>query len=1672
MGIYAGGMAFQKRGGEDGCLSAQDMDAERHKNISYQYLCHLEEAKNWMEACINEELPEAGDLEEELRHGVYLAKLAHFFAPETVPLRRIYDPDLARYRSHGLTFRHTDNINYFLKALEKIKLPSIFYPETTDVYDRKNMPRVVFCLHALSLYLFRLGIAPQIQNLYGKVNFSEEVMQAMMKELSKYGCQLPQFGKIGGILANELPVDEAALHAAIIAINEAIEKGEDSELLGTLRNPTCHLEKVLDENADSYLQCLSDAKMHKKEMAINKSRDQDYIPDAYDELLTQAEIQGHISYVNAFCAVERVEDAVKDENTNALFKALTSPVLGLKGVKPDFAGEYLKALAKELEEKETQGGNQSFNHSLNVSLLPTILSKSSVQAIIASVNEESLSKLKLLQGLAEVNRSLEEGTPQETLKYLKSLGPSIPTLLDFGAPLYHEEMAAIRADAQADLNLEEIQGGVRMLSAVARVNAALDTHNPEEVWHYLSDPQTHVQGLERGHAREYFSSLHEARQAKIASGEVCTLLTYLDLQQVIDEVNDRLQEVNDKVGALTGVNEAVIAGGVQDTMIALQHPALQLPSLSPTDSLHYYQLLKLLKTTKCEMLGDSAAELWIEDIVEVVNAVKRHSKESSNTASVLAGINSAMVDGNDSAIVDILRSPDLAHLRIQKSHLLGVLTMLKKSYREKESSTVTCPWIPYSLTDGSKVYLNLANGGYQWEKPEEVVMAHQSRYLTLVDLEDAVMVIMQQEANNKRLDQLMVRLQARSRGWLQRQRISRLKAAALAIQAWWRMVRARKMYVMYCQALRMSEPYVIVIQRAVRSWLHRRRINKLSQHFNEHERQVVVIQRAWRAHKARVDLRSLTHQANPPLSVICKFIHLLDVSEKDLDEEFKLQRTKSDMVKTIRHTHQLETQVDELDVKIGLLVHNRITLQDVLPADKENVNPNVPETKARRSRKGSKDTLKYGSMRTQRGLKAFKKESREKLLSYQHLFYLLQTQPHYLATLIFAIPPGKTTKFIENVIFTLYNYGANDRDNFLLLKLFKTALEEEIRCKVLRLSDIVSGNPLVVKMIVSFNRKGAGQASLRDMLGPLIHRILGDSGMQINTNPVDIYKSWINQLEMHSGQASGLPYTVNQDQALQYPEVQKRLAQAITTLKEVTLAFCDQITTNRDVIPYAMLYMAKVMRQALQRRFPHIPEKEILKVVGNLVYYRYINSAIVAPDAFDIVTVSPDQKLNNNQRRNLASIAKILQFAASKKGFGDEASHLKCLNPFIIECHEKFKNFFRHCCEVEEPETVYNVTQYSEATLIVKPTIYITIQEICETHQLLLDHEEILAPDSNDPLHVLLSDLGERPSVHALVGEALESCSGTVGRMEVCLALINKFDVTETAEEKDSKDSNKMFSRTKQLLVDVLRCVEGSSIGHLVTGPTLSPQEERYRSIIHTRTRQEHQAKLNHTALNRSNSFLAETRVSLHEVKTRLTHNLRRLENQGLTSRSDNYQTLLNAIASDIVNQRQHRISRRMELQRLLVTAKQLEEKEKFYRDQLDSYHTYLSTCLANIAARNKNVHQASSKQNGEKTRSKQTIKYPATKLMEKGVLLEVEDLPETQRKNVLFEITPLATTGIFHVQVKFMGVPMEFVEIDIQELLQLQYEGVTVKKMFSKVKVNVNLLLHLLNTKFYSKKK
>ena len=54
----------------------------------------------------------------------------------------------------------------------------IFYPDTSDVYDRKNMPKLIYCIHALSLFLHKLGKAPLIQNLVGKAEFTGKQTQS------------------------------------------------------------------------------------------------------------------------------------------------------------------------------------------------------------------------------------------------------------------------------------------------------------------------------------------------------------------------------------------------------------------------------------------------------------------------------------------------------------------------------------------------------------------------------------------------------------------------------------------------------------------------------------------------------------------------------------------------------------------------------------------------------------------------------------------------------------------------------------------------------------------------------------------------------------------------------------------------------------------------------------------------------------------------------------------------------------------------------------------------------------------------------------------------------------------------------------------------------------------------------------------------------------------------------------------------------------------------------------------------------------------------------------------------------------------------------------------------------------------------------------------------------
>uniref|UniRef100_A0A8C4MMT1 IQ motif containing GTPase activating protein 3 n=1 Tax=Equus asinus asinus TaxID=83772 RepID=A0A8C4MMT1_EQUAS len=1561
-------------------LTAEEMDEQRRQNVAYQYLCRLEEAKRWMEACLKEELPSPVELEESLRNGVLLAKLGHCFAPSVVPLKKIYDVEQLRYQATGLHFRHTDNINFWLSAIAHIGLPSTFFPETTDIYDKKNMPRVVYCIHALSLFLFRLGLAPQIHDLYGKVKFTAEELSNMASELAKYGLQLPAFSKIGGILANELSVDEAAVHAAVLAINEAVERGVVEDTLAALQNPSALLENLREPLAAIYQELLAQAKMEKAANARN--RDDGESQDIYDRYLTQAEIQGNVNHVNVHGALEVVDDALERQSPEALLEALRDPALALRGVRRDFADWYLDQLSSDREQKAQELG------------LVELLEKEEVQAGVAAANMKGDQEQAMLQAVQRINRAIQRGVAADTVKELMCPEAQLPPVYPFASAVYQQELAVLQRQQQGELGQEELFVAVEMLSAVVLINQALEARDASGFWSNLVNPATGLAEVEGENAQvkgcgEFWGS------------------AYLDLS-------------SPEVLALSLINEALDQGSPEKTLSALLLPAAGLDNVSLPVAPRYHLLLVAAKRQKAQVTGDPGAVLWLEEIRQEVVRANQDTNTAQRMALGVAAINQAIKEGKAAQTERVLRNPTVALRGVVPDCATGYQRVLESAMAKKPRPGDAAYWVQHDMKDGTTYYFHLQTFQGTWERPPGCRL--NTSHLTREEIQSAVTKVTTAHDRQqlwKANVGFVIQLQARLRGFLVRQKFAEHShflttwlPAVIKIQAHWQGYRQRKLYLERLQYFKANVDAIIKIQAWARMWAAQRRYQRRLDYFQKNVNSVVKIQAFFRARKARDDYRMLVHARHPPLSVVRRFAHLLNQSQQDFLAEADLLKLQEEVVRKIRSNQQLEQDLNLMDIKIGLLVKNRITLQEVVSHCKK------------LTKKNKEQLSDMMVLDKQKGLKSLSKEKRQKLEAYQHLFYLLQTQPIYLAKLIFQMPQNKTTKFMESVIFSLYNYASNRREAYLLLQLFKTALQEEIKSKVEQPQDMVTGNPTVVRLVVRFYRNGRGQSALQEILGKVIQDVLEDKTLSVHTDPVHIYKSWINQTEAQTGQRSHLPYDVTPEQALSHPEVQRRLDISLRNLLTMTDKFLVAIISSVDQIPYGMRYVAKVLKTTLAEKFPDATENEVYKA---------------------------------SVRHALGAVAQLLQHAAAGKAFSGESQHLRVLNDYLEETHLKFRRFICRACQVPEPEERFSVDEYSDMVAVAKPMVYITVGELINTHRLLLEHQDWIAPDHRDPLHELLEDLGELPTVPDLIGENIAADGNTdLSKLEVSLTLTNKFEGLET--DADDASARSLLLSTKQMLADIMQFHPGDSLKEILSLSASREQEAAHKRLMCRRQACEAQTP---EPLRRHRSLTAHSLLPLAEKQRRVLRNLRRLESLGLVSASDGYQGLVDELAKDIRNQRRHRQRRKAELVKLQTTFQGLSAKTTFYEEQGDYYSQYIRACLGHLAP--------SSKSSG-KGKKQSSLHYTAAQLLEKGVLVEIEDLPTSHFRNVIFDITPGDEAGKFEVNAKFLGVDMERFQLHYQDLLQLQYEGVAVMKLFNKAKVNVNLLIFLLNKKFLRK--
>jgi len=1445
----------EENGVEDHRITADNMDEARQQNMAYEYLCHLEEAKNWIEACIEEDLGPTMDIEEALRNGVILAKLGHYFAPEVVPERRIYDSDLERFKLRGLHFKHTDNINYWMRACASIGLPQIFFPTTPDLYDKKNMPKVIYCIHALSIWLSKLGKAPNIENLLGIAEFTEEDITEMRRALEDYGISIPAFNKIGGILEKEIGVDEAGKHAAVIVINEILQKEDPEVTLKALNNKKAYLNYIEIPNGVRYHEILFLAKLDKTETALEEGKTSEE-SDIYEFYLTHTEIQDIIDDIN---------DIVRKEIAESKFRA----------------------------------------------------------------------------AIAEINRCAMGDCAQTLLAALQVTASRLKNVNDLNFDLYLEFLKAAKQSKEGNLNVDEIQ-------------------------------------------------------------------------EVLELANEEMRKRKDLEGALRILHENFLASNIDGTFEALHHAAFKLPTLHSNAAPKYqatlfFELAKLQDKAEKEGVEDTQSiRLTHAQIQDCIKAVNNQLKEVRRFAEAIANINGCLVQDDPQETLGALhvhaaginevleRCADDYHVWIKE----GI--SVKK--QEADNAEGDSSWIEMRSPDNQIFFYNPESKELVWVKPEGA--SDVSHYMAQDEIQWIVTRVTAKRLRDEWFDDNV--------------------EAVVRLQSIVRMSMARKRYKNRLKYLKENEEAALRIQCLWRGYLIRKELKARRDYLNANLRHIIRIQAWVRGYQIRKNYLQLT-QDKPSVQVLYKFLYLLDQSAIDHAEEAELRKHKASIVKEIRHNQQLEKEINEMDIKIGLLVKNRLTLTDVVTASKK-------------LKKGGEVVPKN------RGLKELSKESREMLESYQHLFYLLQTNPKYLAKLLFTMPQNNCTKFMESVVLTIYNYGTNSREECLLLRLFENALKEEVQRKVDKVQDISTGSPTVIKIVVGYYRGTQGnQNSLKSLLGPLIEQVMEDSDLNMNIHPLEVYKAWISRTETETGEPSKLPYDVTPEQALKHKEVTDEIENTIKKLVKIIKSFQEKIIGTVDQMPYGIRYMAMCLRKNLKEKFPESSEEEILKAVGNLLYYRYMNPVITAPDSFEVIDLAAGSNMNNVQRRNLGSIAKILQHAASFKIFDSDARYLASLNSFIKTAYIKFMEFFDAASTITDIDEHFNMDEFSDVTMLNKPMIFISPSEISNTHQLLLDHQKQVTDTDEDPMNEVLASLGPVPEDEQMLGDK---------STEFGLVLTNKWELNMS----DESNIQAMFSKTKYLIVDLLKIQRGETFAAILHTPANTQQQELYKAI-HSRRLAAENEKTSEEEKNSKMALFDPNDTSIEKLKEHILKNLHILEQHKLVTPTEDYQEILTSIAKDICNQRKYRQRRKQDLKKIGETVERMNKKKKYYGEAVTYYQEYVKACVNNLSKGGKS----------KKGDRRKTAKYSAQKLYEKGILVEIEKVPVSSFKAVTIEFASTDQVGIFEVSGRLSGFNIDKINVVFENLLQLQYEGVsTLKFEDSGVVVNVNLLIFLLNKKFY----
>ena len=728
----------------------------------------------------------------------------------------------------------------------------------------------------------------------------------------------------------------------------------------------------------------------------------------------------------------------------------------------------------------------------------------------------------------------------------------------------------------------------------------------------------------------------------------------------------------------------------------------------------------------------------------------------------------------------------------------------------------------------------------------------------------------------------------------------------------------------------------------------------------------------------------------------------------------KGQRQLADLKKEIssdsKKNFELEREIRQLDQKIALLIRNRLTLDEVMATsgDISLVNRTI--------------TLK---------------DKREREL-YGQLFALLQNETKYVSHLARLVKLGEIDNLLQTVMFTLYGNQYDDGEEHLLLSMFKTVLFEEFR-QSKTIANLLRANTALTRMMTTYTRRGPGQQYLKQVLTGVLTQLTSAQDLVLEINPLKVYETMLNQRESQTGQASNLNRKPSAEEAAANSDVQAIITPRIKKLGEIADQFISAFISSLDLVPYGIRWICRQISLLTREMFPSATREQSLSLVGGFYLLRFVNPAVVTPQAFMLV----EAKLSANARRNLTLLAKILQNLANNIQFGGvKEFYMAPLNAVLENNKPRLNHFLEKLTDVEDLDAHLNLDRYLALGKTGENFINISLNEMYFIHGLLQQHLSIIAPETANPaddlIHRLLKDLGPSPPQLPRKDNA-----------NVDLKLETGMLLPQTEPEVTPEQ---LYHETKYLLFSIIKAlpdIKGAKTQDIPSTLDLARQ----------------------IAFKSQNAPLAE-------MINNITTNIGDLVTAGLIREDDGYAQLRKDAMQELLNYEKQVDKSNADINLLSQVIGNIREHNTFLQQQLEVYKEYLENVRQNCSSskpvakkkpeKTKKKSPSSSSSSSSSARKLGPVKFSHNLLEKDGIIIESE-VPAERRSSISFSFTS-PNPGSFEIEVLYKGRRIAELSLELDELLERQHNN-QLDLELDFLRLNVNLLIYLLNKNFLTGK-